>query len=185
MPILDEHSLDFWSHSAEQTRRFGARLGELLLPGDLVTLSGELGAGKTTFMAGIGHGWGSSDQVTSPTFVLVNDYRRPDGLHLWHLDCYRLNSGAEALALGFDDLLASGGIMVVEWPERIADVLPAERLRLDLRWVDDTRRGLRLEAGGALTVKPAAGGALTNQPGAGGTRYQTLLDDFRRSAFGS
>jgi tRNA threonylcarbamoyladenosine biosynthesis protein TsaE len=165
MPILDEHSLDFWSHSPEQTTRFGARLGELLLPGDLLTISGELGAGKTTFISGLGRGWGTSDQVTSPTFVLVNDYRRPDGQHLWHLDCYRLNSGAEAVAVGFDDLLASGGIMAVEWPERIQSVLPAERLRLALRWVDATRRGLRLEAAGA--------------------RAQELLDQFRRSAFGN
>src|SRR5450759_2746627 len=134
MPILDEHSLDFWSHSPEQTTRFGARLGELVLAGDLVTISGELGAGKTTFIGGVGRGWGSSDHVTSPTFVVVNDYRRPDGRDLWHLDCYRLNSGAEALALGFDDLLASGGVMVVEWPEHIQEVLPSERLRLALRW---------------------------------------------------
>jgi tRNA threonylcarbamoyladenosine biosynthesis protein TsaE len=165
MPILDEHSLDFWSHSPEQTTRFGARLGELLLPGDLLTLSGELGAGKTTFISGLGRGWGTTDQVTSPTFVLVNDYRRPDGQHLWHLDCYRLNSADEAVAMGFEDLLASGGIMVVEWPERIESVLPAERLRLALRWEDQTRRGLRLDAAGA--------------------RAQALLDQFRRSAFGN
>ncbi len=165
MPILDEHSLDFWSHSPEQTTRFGARLGELLLPDDLITVSGELGAGKTTFIGGLGRGWGSADQVTSPTFVLVNDYRRPDGQHMWHLDCFRLSSGAEALAFGFDDLLASGGVMVVEWPERIEEVLPAERLRLAMRWVDDTRRGLRFEAVGP--------------------RAQTLLEHFRHSAFGS
>src|SRR5579859_2040825 len=163
MPILDEHSLDFWSHSPEQTTRFGARLGELLLPGDVLTLSGELGAGKTTFIGGVGRGWGSLDQVSSPTFVLVNDYRRPDGQHLWHLDCYRLNSSAEAVAIGFEDLLDSGGIMVIEWPERIADVLPAERLRLALRWEDETRRGLRVDAAGA--------------------RPQELLEQFRRSAF--
>ena len=165
MPILDEHSLDFWSHSPEQTTRFGARLGELLLPGDLLTISGELGAGKTTFISGLGRGWGTADQVTSPTFVLVNDYRRPVGQHLWHLDCYRLNTGAEAVAFGFDDLLASGGIMVIEWPERIESVLPTERLRLAMRWEDETRRGLRLEAAGA--------------------RAQALLDQFRRSAFGN
>ena len=165
MPILDEHSLDFWSHSPEQTTRFGARLGELLRPGDLLTISGELGAGKTTFVGGVGRGWGSADQVTSPTFVLVNDYRRPGGQHLWHLDCYRVNSGAEALAFGFDDLLASGEVMVVEWPERIEAVLPPERLRLALRWVDETRRGLRLDAAGP--------------------RPQELLEQFRRSAFGN
>ena len=67
MPILDEHSLDFWSHSPEQTTRFGGRLGEMLLPGDVITISGDLGAGKTTLVGGIGRGWGSADQVTSPT----------------------------------------------------------------------------------------------------------------------
>jgi tRNA threonylcarbamoyladenosine biosynthesis protein TsaE len=163
MPILDQHSLDFWSHSAEQTTRFGARLGELLQPGDVLTISGELGAGKTTFIAGLSRGWGSADQVTSPTFVLVNQYRRPDGQLLYHLDGYRLSSGGEAIAFGFDDLLASGAVMVVEWPERIAEVLPPERLRVALRWASDTRRGLRVEAAGP--------------------RYQVLLEEFRRAAF--
>ncbi len=164
MPILDDRSLDFWSHSAEQTVRFGARLGELLRPGDLLTLSGELGAGKTTFVTGLSRGWGSADQVTSPTFVLVNDYRRPDGLHLWHLDGYRLASGAEARAAGLDDLLADGGVMVVEWPEHLAEALPAERLGLTLRWSDQTRRGLRFDARGA--------------------RYEALLGEFRQASFG-
>jgi tRNA threonylcarbamoyladenosine biosynthesis protein TsaE len=165
MPILDQRSLDFWSHSPEQTVRFGARLGELLRPGDVLTLSGELGAGKTTFVSGVSRGWGSTDQVTSPTFVLVNDYRRPDGQHLWHVDGYRLSSGAEALAFGFDDLLNSGGVMVIEWPERLAEALPAERLNLSLRWVDHTRRGLRLDARG--------------------DRYEALLSEFRLAAFGN
>ncbi len=163
MPILDQHSLDFWSHSPEQTVRFGARLGELLQPEDLITLSGELGSGKTTFIAGLSRGWGSADQVTSPTFVLVNEYRRPDGRRLWHLDCYRLDSGDEALAIGFDDLLDSGAVMVIEWPERIAAVLPPERLNVRLAWVDETRRGVRLEARGP--------------------RYEALLEDFRRASF--
>lgn len=143
----------------------GARLGELLQSGDVLTVSGDLGAGKTTFINGLARGWGSTDQVTSPTFVLVNEYRRPDGQRLWHLDCYRLASGGEALAIGFDDLRDTPGVMVIEWPEHIADILPPERLRLALRWVDDTRRGLRLEADG--------------------DRYQPVIEAFRRSAFGS
>ena len=163
MPILDSHSLDFWSHSPEQTVRFGARLGELLRPGDVISLSGELGAGKTTFISGLSRGWGSSDQVTSPTFVLVNEYRRPDGLRLWHLDCYRLTSGSEALALGLDDLLAAEGLVVIEWPEHIAGVLPAERLKLHLGWVEHTRRSLRVEASGE--------------------RYDAVVEEFRRAAF--
>jgi tRNA threonylcarbamoyladenosine biosynthesis protein TsaE len=163
MPILDAHSLDFYSHSAEQTVRMGARLGELLAAGDVVTVSGDLGAGKTTFISGLARGWGSADQVTSPTFVLVNEYHRPDGQCLWHLDCYRLQSSDEARAFGFDDLLAAEGVMVIEWPERIAGLLPDERLHLALRWEDETRRGLRLEAHGP--------------------RYEHVLEGFRRAAF--
>lgn len=164
MPILDEHSLDFLSHSPDQTLRFGARLGERLRGGDVVCVSGELGAGKTTFIIGVGQGWGALDPVTSPTFVIVNEYRRADGLRLRHLDCYRLNSGAEALALGFADLLEADGLMLIEWPERILEVLPPERLNLTLRWVDEAKRGFRMDAHGR--------------------RYEELLGDFRHSAFG-
>jgi tRNA threonylcarbamoyladenosine biosynthesis protein TsaE len=166
VPILDERSLDFMSHSPEQTVRFGVRLGELLTTGDVICLSGELGAGKTTFIIGLGRGWGALDPVTSPTFMLVNEYRRADGQRLRHLDGYRLNSGPEALALGFDDLLAADGVMVIEWPERIVEVLPPERLNVVLRWIagGEAKRGLRLEAIGA--------------------RYEELLQEFRRAAFG-
>ena len=79
MPILDQHSFEFISRSTEQTRRLGMRLGALLRSGDVICLAGELGSGKTTLVQGIASGWGSLDQVTSPTFVLVNVYRGPDG----------------------------------------------------------------------------------------------------------
>ena len=166
MPILDKHSLDFMSHSPEQTLRFGARLGERLISGDLICLSGELGVGKTTFVIGLAQGWGALDQVTSTTFVIVNEYRRADGLRLWHLDCYRLSAGRDALALGFVDLLDAEGVMLIEWPERILEVLPSERLNLSLRWVpgSDSKRGFRMEALGA--------------------RYEHLLAEFRRATFG-
>jgi len=165
MPILDRRALDFYSHSAEQTVRFGARLGELLRPGDVLTLSGGLGAGKTTFISGLARGWGYAGQVTSPTFVLVNDYTRPDGQHFWHLDAYRLEGEADALGLGLDDLLASQGVVVLEWPERIAGLLPDERLSVHLRWADHTRRGVKFDAQGP--------------------RYEFLLDEFRQAAFGT
>lgn len=164
MPILDERSLEFISHSPEQTVRLGARLGERLISGDLLCLSGELGAGKTTFITGVGRGWGALEPVTSPTFVLVNEYRRADGLCLRHMDCYRLNSGAEAVALGLEDLLDSAGAMVIEWPERILEVLPRERLNLKLSWVSDSKRGFHLEAVGAHSER--------------------ILNEFRRATFG-
>lgn len=165
MPSLDEQSLNFVSHSPDQTRQLGARLGERLQPGDLVCLSGELGAGKTTFITGLSQGWGALQPVTSPTFVLVNEYGRADGWRLYHLDCYRLRSGADALALGLDDLLADeASAMLIEWPERIWEVLPPEYLSLTLSWVDETSRQFGLAARGA--------------------RYQRLLNEFRQAAFG-
>src|SRR5690606_20946296 len=86
MPILMSQSMEFISRSAEQTRRAGMRLGGLLQPGDVIGLVGDLGSGKTTLVQGIAAGWGSLDQVSSPTFVLVNVYRRPDQGKLYHLD---------------------------------------------------------------------------------------------------
>ena len=86
MPILDAHMLEFFSRSPEQTRRIGMRLGGSLKTGDVICLQGELGAGKTTFVQGLAQGWGSIDTVSSPTFILVNQYRRADGGKLFHLD---------------------------------------------------------------------------------------------------
>jgi tRNA threonylcarbamoyladenosine biosynthesis protein TsaE len=140
------HSFKLISRSPQHTQRWGEQLGRLLASGDVVCLSGELGAGKTTLVGGVSRGWGAVEQVTSPTFVIVNEYHRADGGCLRHLDCYRLNSGADALALGFEDLLAAEGAMVIEWPERIAEALPAEHLRLSLTWLSDTQRALRADA---------------------------------------
>jgi len=97
MPILDTHSLEFFSKSPEQTRRIGMRLGSALKKGDVLCLQGDLGAGKTTFVQGVAQGWGSIDSVSSPTFIIVNMYRRSDGAQLFHLDTYRLESEAEAI----------------------------------------------------------------------------------------
>ena len=141
MPILNPHTLEFFSRSPEQTRRLGIRLGSLLRPGDLVCLSGDLGAGKTTLVQGLAQGWGSLDAVSSPTFVLCNDYRRPDGRILYHLDAYRLANACEAEDLDLD-LMLENGALVVEWAERIQPALPRERLWLKLRWIADEQRGM-------------------------------------------
>ncbi|MBA4420019.1 MAG: tRNA (adenosine(37)-N6)-threonylcarbamoyltransferase complex ATPase subunit type 1 TsaE [Anaerolinea sp.] len=147
MPILDANSLDFFSHSADQTRRMGIRLGSLLGKGDIICLSGDLGAGKTTLVQGIARGWGSLDAVSSPTFILVNVYRRPDGTTLSHLDAYRLQSALEAEDLDLEPLMENGPV-VIEWPERIAEVLPNERLWVSMRWLADEQRGLLFKGTG-------------------------------------
>jgi len=148
MPILDQHSFEFISRSTEQTRRLGMRLGALLRSGDVICLAGELGSGKTTLVQGIASGWGSLDQVTSPTFVLVNVYRGADGQRLYHLDAYRLKDANEAEDLDMD-LMLEGGLLVVEWAERIREALPPEHLWVTLRWIDDEQRDLIFSARGS------------------------------------
>lgn len=147
VPILGPDTLEFFSRSPEQTRRVAMRLGERLQPGDLVALTGDLGAGKTTFVQGLTAGWGSTDPVTSPTFVLVNLYRRPDGHQLAHLDAYRLQGAADAWTLDLDALLAQGPL-VVEWADRIETALPADGLWVHLEHIDAEQRGLRFQARG-------------------------------------
>jgi tRNA threonylcarbamoyladenosine biosynthesis protein TsaE len=139
MPILQENSFEFISRSPEQTKRIGARLGGQLNKGDVICLYGELGAGKTTLVQGLVQGWGSGDMVTSPTFVLINQYRRPDGLEIHHLDAYRLKDASEAEVLDLDSLIDSG-ILLVEWPERIEKALPDEHLLIEMHWIADEQR---------------------------------------------
>ena len=147
MPILDSHTMDFFSRSPEQTRRIGMRLGGALQPGDLICLQGDLGAGKTTFVQGIAQGWGSLDAVSSPTFILVNIYRRNDHGQLFHMDAYRLDSTPEAEELDLDSMLAEGAL-IIEWPERMAGLISAERLWVNLEHVDDEERQMKFNSSG-------------------------------------
>ena len=124
------------------------RLGDLLQPSDLICLQGDLGAGKTTLVQGLAQGWGSLDAVSSPTFVLVNEYRRPDACQLFHMDAYRLESAPEAAELDLDSMLARGAL-IVEWAERIMSVLPNERLWISLEYRAEEQRQMSFRANGA------------------------------------
>lgn len=163
MPILAPNTLEFISRSSEQTRRVGMRLGAMLQSGDVIGLVGDLGAGKTTLVQGIAAGWGSPDQATSPTFVLVNVYRRPDGKRLYHLDAYRLGNVAEAVDLDMDMMLESGPLLV-EWAERVWAALPEEYLRVNMKYANENQRDLYIEAKGA--------------------RYCEILSAMRRQLYG-
>ena len=139
--------MDFFSRSPQQTRRIGARLGGALQPGDVICLRGDLGAGKTTFVQGAAQGWGSVDSVSSPTFILVNVYRRADGSQLFHMDAYRLNSTPEAEELDLDTMLAQGALLI-EWPERLDGLVPPEHLWIALEHVDEEDRKMNFKARG-------------------------------------
>lgn len=163
MPILEPHSLEILSRSAEQTRRVGMRLGALLHTGDLIGLVGDLGSGKTTLVQGIAAGWGSLDLASSPTFVLVNLYRRPDGMRMYHLDAYRLSGAAEAIDLDLDNLIEQGPL-VVEWAERVRSALPEDCLWVTLKWIDESQRDLLFSGRGP--------------------HYQALVARFRKQVYG-
>lgn len=165
VPILREGELDIISVSAEQTGRLGQRLGALLIAGDIICLSGDMGAGKTVFSAGIGKGWGAVETVSSPTFNLVHQHRREkDRQLLYHLDCYRLSGTEDLESIGFDELIDNQGIMIIEWAERVKTALPTDHLWIHIRVIEETRRNFIFEAVGK--------------------RYTTLVEQFRAQAFG-
>ena len=119
----------------------------------MICLLGDLGAGKTTLAQGIGVGWGAQEAVNSPTFVLVNEYSRADGMRLYHVDAYRLQDVSEAESIALDDLLSdSNSAMLIEWAERVEPILPVERLWISLSWIDDQTRQVKMEASGERYV---------------------------------
>jgi tRNA threonylcarbamoyladenosine biosynthesis protein TsaE len=164
MPILDAHTFEFFSRSPDQTRRIGMRLGGLLGTGDVICLEGNLGAGKTTMAQGLAQGWGSLDAVSSPTFILVNLYQRANGNRLFHLDAYRIDSLPEAEELDLDWMLMQGPLLI-EWPDRMRELIPADRLWVKLEHVAEEQRQMRFQARGA--------------------RYDALLDSIRQSVVGA
>ena len=119
------------TQSAEETRIIGAALAPTLLPGDVVSLSGDLGAGKTAFVQGVCMALGVGSRVLSPTFTIVHEY---DGRYpIIHLDIYRLDSFQEVLDLGFEEFLDPAAVVLVEWGEAIGPLLPRRFLEVELR----------------------------------------------------
>jgi tRNA threonylcarbamoyladenosine biosynthesis protein TsaE len=131
-------TLDVISRAPDETRKVGAALAELLVPGDVVSLTGDLGAGKTALVQGAARALGVQEPVTSPTFVLVRQYRGDVPVH--HVDVYRLDQVQEVLDLGFEDLLDPPGVVFVEWGDAIDALLPDDHLRVEITTDDDDRR---------------------------------------------
>lgn len=141
----------FLTHSPEETIELGERLGhELLSPGRIITLEGELGAGKTHFVKGMAGSLGLNElSITSPTFALANEYdcvKTGKAFTLFHLDCYRFEDPEELLELGVEDyLFPTNGATIIEWPERIASLLPARRTAITIAPLSETDREINVE----------------------------------------
>ncbi len=141
------------SHSPAASSRLGEKLGALLTAGDVLCLSGGLGAGKTCLCRGIGKGFGAQAALTSPSYNLVHEHRRArDETRLYHLDCYRLDNPQAAPSLGIDDILDGSGVVVMEWAERIEPFLPSQHLWIDFEVRGESQRALHCQAMGSRSI---------------------------------
>jgi tRNA threonylcarbamoyladenosine biosynthesis protein TsaE len=132
------------THSAEETIVFGRSLASELSPPLIVLLRGDLGAGKTTLVKGIAEGFGAAraEDVTSPTFTLVHEYRGPD-VTLYHIDLYRIDTQRDLETLGLDDLLAPNSILLIEWGEKFARLRRDQNVEITLERVGETERRIQ------------------------------------------
>jgi tRNA threonylcarbamoyladenosine biosynthesis protein TsaE len=129
--------------SPEGTEAAGERLGATLGPGDVVALTGPLGAGKTVFVQGLVRGLGVTTGATSPTFVLVNEYRGRLPVH--HVDAYRTAGLTELLDLGLDEMMDGEGVTLVEWAEKLEPLLPARAVRVHIAGLGDEPRAITID----------------------------------------
>ena len=140
--------------SPDQTRAFGRELSARLRPGDCVGLIGELGSGKTCIAQGVCEGLGVPERVTSPTFILVNEYLGRDAasrpIPIYHFDLYRLPDAEALVDLGWDDYLAANGICLIEWAERAGALLPRRTVRVRIEMAASGTRRILLDSGDGI-----------------------------------
>jgi tRNA threonylcarbamoyladenosine biosynthesis protein TsaE len=142
------------SRSPDETQAAGARLAASLGPGDVVALTGELGAGKTCFTQGLARALGVTGRAVSPTFVLVNEYRGRLPVH--HVDAYRTTSLTELLDLGLDELFSGDGVTIVEWADKLVPLLPPHAVHVHIEGVGDEPRRITIRRPAPQTVSKAA-----------------------------
>jgi len=139
---------EFTTHSPEETIALGRELAALLVPPKLVILRGELGAGKTTLVKGIAEGFhtASQDDVTSPTFTLVHEYRGPE-VNVYHIDLYRVDTPRQWETLGLDDLIAPDNVLLIEWGEKFPRFVRERDVEIVLERVGESERRVRVIEG--------------------------------------
>ena len=136
--------MKFQTDSEKETEAVGEKLGRLLKPGDIVTLNGELGAGKTCFTSGAAKALGIRDYITSPTFTIVNEYVSAKGFPIYHFDFYRINSIKEAYDIGIEEYFSAEALCFIEWPEKIEQILPEGYIPVAIESCPDGSRTVRI-----------------------------------------
>jgi tRNA threonylcarbamoyladenosine biosynthesis protein TsaE len=127
--------MEFIIDNTDATINLGIKLGNLIKPGDIICLNGDLGTGKTHFTKGVAKGLGIDDQVTSPTFTIVNEYT--GRLKLYHFDVYRVNTSDEIEAIGFDEYIFSDAVSIIEWSNYIEELIPVEHIDVEIKKIPE------------------------------------------------
>ncbi len=141
---MNKHVYNIKTISTEETVEFGRVFASQLKPNDLITLYGDLAAGKTTFTKGVCEYFHADQPATSPTFTLINEYN--GDLPIFHFDCYRIKHPDEIIMLGFDEYLEKDGVVLIEWPELIARHIPEDSIELHLNYVNDKTREIEIRS---------------------------------------
>ena len=140
---------EFYCANSEETEKLGFAIGQTASEGDIICLSGDLGAGKTAFTRGLAHGMGFDGEVSSPTFALVHEY--PADIPIYHFDMYRITTWDDLYSTGFFDYLDMGGVLVIEWSENIENCLPENSIRVSISKNDnENERIITLERGAEI-----------------------------------
>lgn len=135
----------FVTRTPEETISLAKRIGTLLRAGDCIAYYGDLGAGKTTFTRGLAVGMGLPDEVSSPTFSIVNEYHGKGAISLYHFDMYRIQNSDELETTGFYDYPMDESVFAVEWSENIEDAFPKDIIRIQIDRIDDDTRKITVE----------------------------------------
>ena len=142
--------MEFITNSPIETEKVGEALGKILKPGSILAYEGDLGAGKTAFTRGLARGLGAKEQVTSPTYTIVNEYLS-GRIPLFHFDMYRLRSADDLWDIGWEDYLDRGGVCAVEWSENVAEALDSFTL-VNIEKIGDESRRITIEGGDFLAA---------------------------------
>ncbi|MDP1809075.1 MAG: tRNA (adenosine(37)-N6)-threonylcarbamoyltransferase complex ATPase subunit type 1 TsaE [Actinomycetota bacterium] len=145
--------IELITNSESETKHLAKSLAPHLQPGDIISLTGDLGAGKTRFVQGLAEGLGIKEAVTSPTFIIIREYQ--GRLPLYHFDVYRLTSSSELAPLGHEEYFYGEGVTVIEWGDKIIEALPDDRLTIEMHRAVESpdRRRLMITAGGPRSQK--------------------------------
>ena len=136
------------TNNTEETEKLGYNIGKLLKGGEIICMDGDLGVGKTTMTKSLAKGLDIDDHITSPTFTIVNEYE--GRLKLYHFDVYRISDVEEMYDLGYEEYFYSGGVCIIEWSNLIKEILPKERLTIEIKRIDEVSREIIINGTGNI-----------------------------------